>query len=82
VKARGYRLATEQCQGGVVLRVRATERDATWHPIAYTDEVANARIYAGFDYRFSTVAGRDMGEKIGSSVVNSLMLPTNAAKLE
>jgi hypothetical protein len=33
---------------------------------AYTDEVANARIYAGFHYRSSTVVGRNMGREIGS----------------
>jgi hypothetical protein len=31
----------------------------------YSDEVANARIYAGFHYRFSTEVGKDMGRKIG-----------------
>ncbi|HEY2527942.1 MAG TPA: vanadium-dependent haloperoxidase [Xanthobacteraceae bacterium] len=47
---------------------------------AYTDEVASARICAGFHYRFSTVAGREMGQKIGSYVVKSVMLPAKAAK--
>ena len=28
---------------------------------AFTDEVANARIWAGFHYRFSTRVGTDMG---------------------
>ena len=32
---------------------------------AYSDEVANARIYAGFHYRFSTEVGKEMGKKIG-----------------
>ena len=31
----------------------------------YSDEVSNARIYAGFHYRFSTEAGKEMGKKIG-----------------
>ena len=31
----------------------------------YSDEVSNARIYAGFHYRFSTEAGKEMGRKIG-----------------
>lgn len=35
----------------------------------YSDEVANARIYAGFHYRFSTEAGKDMGRKIGALTV-------------
>ena len=29
----------------------------------YNDEVAMARIYAGFHYRFSTVVGKDHGQK-------------------
>jgi hypothetical protein len=35
----------------------------------YNDEVSNARIYAGFHYRFSTVVGQDMGRKIGELTV-------------
>ena len=31
----------------------------------YRDEVSNARIWAGFHYRFSTVVGKEMGTKIG-----------------
>jgi len=45
----------------------------------YTEEVANARIYAGFHYRFSTIAGREMGQKIGTFVVRSVMQPTQTA---
>ncbi len=40
----------------------------------YSDEVSNARIYAGFHYRFSTEAGKDMGKKIGDLAVTTLML--------
>jgi hypothetical protein len=46
---------------------------------AYTDEVANARIYAGFHYRFSTIVGREMGQKIGAWTVKSVMQPIQAA---
>jgi hypothetical protein len=46
---------------------------------AFTDEVANARIYAGFHYRFSTIAGREMGQKIGAYVVKSVMQLSQAA---
>jgi hypothetical protein len=46
---------------------------------AYTDEVANARICAGFHYRFSTVAGREMGQEIGAYVVKSVMQPAQTA---
>jgi hypothetical protein len=33
--------------------------------IDYEAEVSNARVWAGFHYRFSTEVGRDMGRKIG-----------------
>ena len=46
---------------------------------AYTEEVANARIYAGFQYRSSTVVGREMGQNIGDWVVKSVMQPVKAA---
>jgi hypothetical protein len=45
----------------------------------YTEEVANARIYAGFHYRSSTIAGREMGQKIGDWAVKSVMQPVQAA---
>jgi hypothetical protein len=41
----------------------------------FTDEVANARIYAGFHYRNSTVVGRAMGKQIGEYVVATVMQP-------
>lgn len=37
----------------------------------YSDEVANARIYAGFHYRFSAEVGKDMGKKIGELTVGT-----------
>lgn len=40
----------------------------------YSNEVSNARIYAGFHYRFSAEAGKDMGKKIGDLAVTTLML--------
>jgi hypothetical protein len=46
---------------------------------AFTEEVANARIWAGFHYRFSTRVGTDMGYQIGEYVVKSVMQPTVAA---
>jgi hypothetical protein len=42
---------------------------------AYNDEVSNARIWAGFHYRFSIRVGQDMGRKIGEHVVKNLMQP-------
>jgi hypothetical protein len=35
----------------------------------YEEEVSNARVWAGFHYRFSTVVARDMGRKIGERTV-------------
>jgi len=46
---------------------------------AYADEVANARIWAGFHYRFSAQVGQDMGRKIGVHVVKNLMQPASVA---
>ncbi len=37
------------------------------------NEVANARIWAGFHYRFSTRVGTGMGRQIGEYVVKNLM---------
>jgi hypothetical protein len=42
---------------------------------AFADEVANARIWAGFHYRFSTRVGTDMGRSIGEYVVKRMMQP-------
>ncbi|SHN73513.1 vanadium-dependent haloperoxidase [Bradyrhizobium erythrophlei] len=46
---------------------------------AFTDEVANARIWSGFHYRFSTRVGTDMGLKIGEYVVKNVMQPAQTA---
>jgi hypothetical protein len=42
----------------------------------FTEEVAEARIFAGFHYRFSTVVGKEMGQKIGSYVAASILQPS------
>jgi hypothetical protein len=42
---------------------------------AFSEEVANARIYAGFHYRFSTAVGKEMGQKIGSYVATAILQP-------
>jgi hypothetical protein len=44
------------------------------------EEIASARIYAGFHYRNSTVVGSDMGMKIGAYVVQNSMPLKVAAK--
>jgi hypothetical protein len=45
----------------------------------YADEVANARIWAGFHYRFSAQVGQDMGRKIGAYVVRNVMQPATVS---
>jgi PAP2 superfamily len=45
----------------------------------YADEVANARIWAGFHYRFSNQAAQDMGRKLGAYVVQNVMQPAAVA---
>jgi hypothetical protein len=42
---------------------------------AFTEEIANARIWAGFHYRFSTRVGTEMGLQIGEYVVKNVMQP-------
>jgi len=42
-------------------------------------EVMEARIWAGFHYRFSTQVGEDMGRKIGDYTVKTVMQPTALA---
>jgi len=39
----------------------------------YSEEVALARIYAGFHYRFSADVGKEMGKKIGEQVIATLL---------
>jgi hypothetical protein len=42
----------------------------------FADEIANARIWAGFHYRFSTRVGTEMGRAIGDHVVKNVVQPT------
>jgi len=52
----------------------------TWKSIEdYNAEVAAARIYAGFHYRFSTIVGRDMGGKIGELVATTQLRGATAS---
>jgi hypothetical protein len=46
---------------------------------AFTEEVANARIWAGYHYRFSTRAGTEMGLQIGEYVAKTVMRPVATA---
>lgn len=42
---------------------------------AFTTEVANARVWSGFHYRFSTRIGTAMGSQIGDYVVKNVLQP-------
>jgi hypothetical protein len=46
---------------------------------AFTEEVANARIWSGFHYRFSTRVATQMGLQIGEYVVKNIMQPAVTA---
>jgi hypothetical protein len=46
---------------------------------AFTEEIANARIWAGFHYRFSTRVGTEMGLQIGEYVAKNVMQPVTSA---
>jgi hypothetical protein len=43
----------------------------------FTTEVANARIWAGFHYRFSTRVGTGLGRQVGGYVLSTAMQPLN-----
>ena len=47
---------------------------------AFADEIASARIWAGFHYRFSTRVGTEMGYQIGEYVVKNVMQPATIAE--
>jgi hypothetical protein len=46
---------------------------------AFNDEVSEARIFAGFHWRFSTTVGKEMGWKIGAYTVQTCMQPLKVA---
>lgn len=46
----------------------------------YSDEVSNARIHAGFHYRFSTEVAKEMGRRIGELAASSQLRPVAAAQ--
>ena len=45
----------------------------------FSNEVSDARIWAGFHYRFSTRVGQEMGRSVGQYVVNTAMRPVATA---
>src|SRR6476660_3278981 len=42
---------------------------------AFTEEIANARVWSGFHYRFSTRVGTEMGLRIGEHIAINAMQP-------
>ena len=46
---------------------------------ALANEVSEARIWAGFHYRFSTRVGQDMGRKVGQYVAQNMLKPAKLA---
>jgi hypothetical protein len=68
-----------------IAEVAMTSRTAPGITRRWTDlhefvrEVSDARIWAGFHYRFSTRVGQDMGRKIGEHVMKSVMQPVAVA---
>ena len=42
---------------------------------AFTQEIAEARIWSGFHYRFSTRVGTDMGLRVGENDAKNAMQP-------
>jgi hypothetical protein len=46
----------------------------------YSNEVSNARVWAGFHYRFSTDVGRAMGTKIGALTAETQLLARKHAR--
>jgi hypothetical protein len=48
---------------------------------AFTEEIATARICAGFHYRNSTVVGTEMGRQLGDYVAKAIMQTAQAATI-
>lgn len=46
---------------------------------SFTEEIASARIWAGFHYRFSTRVGTEMGLQVGDYVAKTVMQPLATA---
>ncbi len=61
--------------GGLTLQTTpAPGGSRSWTSVDdYSKEVSEARIYAGFHYRFSTEAAKTMGRQIGELTVSTLM---------
>ena len=64
--------------GAPILEARGLSR-SFGHVRALNNEIAGARIYAGFHYRYSTVVGSDLGIKVGTYVAQNSMQPLKVA---
>jgi hypothetical protein len=77
-------VAQKEFGGDNVPEFRATSPTApgvvhSWTSLkAFNKEVSEARIWAGFHYRFSTRVAEDMGSKIGTYVAENIMQPVPA----
>jgi len=73
-------LGTEEIPEIAITSPTAPDVTHRWtNMTALTQEVANARIWSGFHYRFSTSVGTEMGLQIGEYVVKNVMQPTVTA---
>jgi len=73
-------LGSEDIPEIAIISTRAPGVTHRWTNVAtFSDEVANARIWAGFHYRFSTRVGTRMGRAIGDFVVKSVMQPAQTS---
>jgi hypothetical protein len=72
-------LAKEVGDDAAVLTLTSTTAPGvtrTWTRLSdYANEVSNARVWAGFHYRFSTEVGQDMGRKIAELTVSTKLRP-------
>jgi hypothetical protein len=69
-------LGTEDIPEVAVTSLTAPNVTHRWTNVkVFAEEVANARIWAGFHYRFSTEVGTKMGREIGEYVVKNVMQP-------
>ena len=73
-------LGTEQNSRGSDDLAICTRCDTQVHNVRdFNNEASEARIAAGFHWRFSTVVGSDMGWKIGANTVQNCMQPLKVA---
>jgi hypothetical protein len=85
IVAAAFAAVVEGIIGADVPQISATSSTAPGVTHRWTDmrgfvnEVSEARIWAGFHYRFSTTIGEQMGYRIGAYVVQNLLQPVPLA---